>query len=124
MTNTIANQANIVKRIRSLFQDRKPAQRSPLTPTQRFIVSDLKGIILQKDSPGGKPAEFSHWELRKLKGTRTVLLASIVGRTERYLLIGPRGLIQPLDGKGKLDQQALDEVIHDFDGDGNVKGTG
>lgn len=110
MGNVIANQANIVKSIRQLLSDRKPPQRSPLTPTQRFIVSDLKGLILQKDS-NGKPGAYNHWEIRRLKGTRTVLLATVVGRIERYILIGPRGSLQPLDNKNELSQMNLDEAI-------------
>ena len=109
-TNVIANQAHIVKAIRQLLQERKPPQKSPLTPTQRFIVGDLKGLILQRDS-GGKAQDYSHWELRKLKGTRTVLLATAVGRIERYILIGPRGSLQPLDSKSQLSQMDLDEAI-------------
>ena len=110
MGQTIANQAHIVKAIRQLLQERKPAQRSPLTPTQAFIVTDLKGLILQKDA-NGTVSSYKHWELRKLKGTRSVLLATAVGRIERYILIGPRGSLQPLDGKGSLSQLELDEAI-------------
>ncbi len=111
----IANQEHIVKAIRSLFATRKPAQRSPLTPTQRFIVTDLRSLILQKDSPSGKPGAFTHWEIRKLKNTRTVLLASVVGRVERYILIGPRGLLQPLDSKDATAQLELDQAIEEME---------
>ena len=119
MTNVIANQEYVVKQIKSLFSDRKPAQRCPLTPTQRFIVNALRAHIMQKDAPGGKPEAFKHWELRKLKDTRTVLLASIVGRTERYILIGPRGHLQPLNGREDVSQAELDDAIADETTNGN-----
>lgn len=111
MANVIANQAHITKAIRQLLSNNKRSpERSPLTPTQKFIVGDLKGLILQRDS-GGKAQDYSHWELRKLKGTRTVLLATAVGRIERYILIGPRGSLQPIDNKSELSQMSLDEAI-------------
>ena len=54
MANVIANQAHITKAIRQLLSNNKrTSERSPLTPTQKFIVGDLKGLILQRDS-GGK----------------------------------------------------------------------
>ena len=120
MAQVIANQAHIVKAIRLLLQERKPAQRSPLTPTQAFIVTDLKGLILQKDA-NGSVSSYRHWEVRRLKGTRSVLLATAVGRIERYILIGPRGALQPLDGKSSLSQLELDEAIStdDITGQGN-----
>ena len=117
MPNQIANQAHVQKQIKQLFQQRQPAQRSPLTPTQRYIVNELRDKILQID--GGGKAQFSHWELRKLKDTRTVLLASVIGRVERYLLIGPRGSLQPLEEKDQLAQLALDEAISDAEAKGN-----
>jgi len=106
----IANQAHIVKAIRQLLQERRPSHKSPLTPTQAFIVTDLKGLILQRDA-NGSVSSYRHWELRKLKGTRSVLLATAVGRTERHILIGPRGSLQPLNGKASLSQLELDEAI-------------
>lgn len=115
MTNQIANQAHVVNQIRRLFQEQRRPPQKALTPTQRFILSSLKDMILQRDGKG----QLSHWEVRKLKDTRAVLLASVAGKVERYILIGPRGSLQPLESKDSLSQLQLDEAI-DAEANGNA----
>lgn len=105
----IANQAHVIKQIKNLFQERKPPQRSPLTPTQHFIVETLRKELAARDGKGSD--QFQHWELRKLKETRTILLASVIGKIQRYILIGPRGLLTPIDDKAGLSNLELDETI-------------
>ena len=113
MTNPtqIPNQKRIRTAMLQLFQTPEPATRSVLTPTQRFIVSDLKDLILKRDGKGKE--QLQHWELRKLKDTRTILLISMVGNQERYVLIGPRGHLQQLTNKDDLAQMTLDQAIEE-----------
>jgi hypothetical protein len=109
--NTVPNQKQLRQAMLQLFTQPEPAQRSPLTPTQRFIVSDLKDLIMKRDGKGKDT--FEHWELRKLKDTRAVLLVSLIGKQERYIIIGPRGHLTQLTGKESLAEMALDEAIQE-----------
>ena len=101
----IPNQAHVEKQIKSLFTERKPPQRSPLTPTQHFVVEKLRQELSKREG------QIQHWELRRLKETRTILLASITGKMQRYILIGPRGLLHQLQDKDGLANLQLDETI-------------
>lgn len=109
LTNQIPQQDKIERKIRSLFKS--PIQhRTELTPTQRFVVSDLKDMLVQKDGHGKD--QFKHFELRHLKGTRAILLASIIGRVKRFILIGPRGSLQQLGDESEMSQLQLAEAIN------------
>lgn len=118
LKNQIANQAAIERSIRDLFRQDVIKEKSPLTPTQRFIVSDLKGMLVQKD--GGGKDKFQHWELRALKGSRAILLASVIGKVKRYILIGPRGSLKQIDDDSEYGQLMLAEVLEKEEAAGNA----
>lgn len=108
LKNQIANQERVERNIRALFRQ-LPSHTEVLTPTQRFVLSDLKDMLLKHDGKGKET--FQHWELRKLKDTRAVFLASIVGTVKRYILIGPRGHLQQLQDESEASQLKLAEVL-------------
>ena len=51
----IPNQAHVEKQIKSLFTERKPPQRSPLTPTQHFVVEKLRQELSKREG------QIQHW---------------------------------------------------------------
>jgi len=107
---TIANQKKVTQNIKNLFRDKQPERKSPLTPTQTFVAKELRPLLLKNDGEG-KERDFSHFELRRLKDTKTILLVSVVGKKERFILIGPRGHVEQLDSKAALADQLLDDNI-------------
>ena len=113
LKNQIPNQARIERSIRSLFRP-TVQHRSDLTPTQRFVVSDIKEQLVKNDGQGKD--QFKHFELRHLRGTRSVLLASVIGKVKRFILIGPRGSLQQLGDESEMSQLQLAEAINLIEG--------
>jgi len=110
LKNQIPQQDKIERNIRNLFKTDPAPVRDGLTPTQRFVVNDLKELLAKYDGKGKE--DFKHLELRHLKGTRAVLLASIVGRAKRFILIGPRGSLQQIGDESEMSQLQLAEAIN------------
>ncbi len=108
LKNQIPNQEYVERQIRSLFRN-LPGNTEVLTPTQRFVLSDLKDMLLKHDGKGKE--DITYWELRKLKDTRSVFLASVVGAVKRYILIGPRGHLQQLQDESEAAQLKLADVL-------------
>lgn len=108
LKNQIANQERVERNIRELFKQ-LPSSSEVLTPTQRFVLSDLRELLLKHDGKGKET--FQHWELRKLKDTRAVFLASVIGTVKRYILIGPRGHLQQLQDESEAAQLKLADVL-------------
>ena len=108
LKNQIPNQEYVERQIRSLFRN-LPAHTEVLTPTQRFVLSDMKEMLLKHDGKGKDDVKY--WELRKLKDTRAVFLASIVGEVKRCILIGPRGHLQQLQDESEAAQLRLGDVL-------------
>jgi hypothetical protein len=108
LKNQIPNQEYVERQIRSLFRN-LPSHTEVLTPTQRFVLSDLKEALVKHDGKGKE--DFTYWELRKLKDTKAVFLASVVGTVKRYILIGPRGHLQQLQDESEAAQLKLADVL-------------
>ncbi len=106
----IPNQAHVEKNIRNLFRAAPPQPKDGLTPTQRFVVSDIKDLLVQNDGKGKE--QFKHFELRHLRGTRAILLASVIGKVKRFILVGPRGSVQQIGDESEMNQLQLAEAIN------------